>query len=243
MYSEVSSLRKGNFVHEDCSLQDHKNNTVQTLPGQISFERMAKKGGVVGKKTQPPQNSNKQAFCSNGKKVFIAKKKIAKAWCWYCDRCFDDEPTLIQHQRAKHFRCAQCMRQLNSAAGLVIHIAQVHKQIIEKVPGAIPGHDTPELEIFGMEGIPEGDLERHEKGLPPQPYKRPKFLESGGLLPLLAAQKASSGAISVSGGPLFDAEQAAMLANSTPWMANTAINTSIENVRQQPATYLNLRKF
>ena len=27
-------------------------------------------------------------------------------WCYYCDRVFSDEPTLVQHQKAKHFKVA-----------------------------------------------------------------------------------------------------------------------------------------
>lgn len=139
-----------------------------------------------------------------------------KPWCWYCDREFDDDKVLIQHQKARHFKCSHCHRKLNSGSGLVIHVAQVHKVTMERVPNAIAGHDTPEVEVYGMEGIPTGDLERHRQGLPPQPFKRPKFLESGGLLPLLAAQKASAGAISITGrSELFD--------ETSPTLANTAI--------------------
>lgn len=36
------------------------------------------------------------------------KKKKGTAeqapWCYYCDRVFSDESTLIQHQKAKHFK-------------------------------------------------------------------------------------------------------------------------------------------
>lgn len=60
----------------------------------------------------------------------------------------------------------------------------------DRVPNAIPEHDTPEVEIFGMEGVPPDDLARHYDGLPVVPYKRLKISE-GGLLPLLAAQKAN----------------------------------------------------
>jgi hypothetical protein len=29
------------------------------------------------------------------------KKEIVKPWCYYCDRVFEDEKILIQHQKAK----------------------------------------------------------------------------------------------------------------------------------------------
>jgi hypothetical protein len=60
------------------------------------------------------------------------------------------------------------------------------------VPNAIDGHDSPELEIFGMDGVPAGDLQRHQSGLPPAPYNPRSRLvvgDAGSLLPLLAAQK------------------------------------------------------
>lgn len=88
------------------------------------------------------------------------KKKVKedKPWCWYCDREFDEEKILIQHQKAKHFKCNTCNRKLNTASGMVIHGMQVHKERITAVPDAIPGRETVDIEIFGMEGIPEEDV-------------------------------------------------------------------------------------
>ena len=40
------------------------------------------------------------------------KKKPCKPWCWYCNRIFDDEKILIQHQKAKHFKCHICHKKL-----------------------------------------------------------------------------------------------------------------------------------
>ena len=37
--------------------------------------------------------------------------------------------------------------------------------MIDKVPNAIKGRDNIEIEIYGMEGIPEEDLRAHEKRL------------------------------------------------------------------------------
>ncbi len=34
---------------------------------------------------------------------------------------------LMQHQKAKHFKCKMCPRRLNTAGGLAVHIQQVHK--------------------------------------------------------------------------------------------------------------------
>jgi len=52
------------------------------------------------------------------------KKKRQKAviFCYYCDRVFDSEKVLIQHQRAKHFKCPQCHKRMSSAHGMMVHV-------------------------------------------------------------------------------------------------------------------------
>lgn len=106
------------------------------------------------------------------------KKKIEKPWCWYCNREFDDEKVLIQHQKAKHFKCHICHKKLFSGPGLAIHCMQVHKETIDKIPGAVPGRDSSQMEIYGMQGIPPGttrgdeepDAKRDRKDdMPPMP--------------------------------------------------------------------------
>lgn len=66
--------------------------------------------------------------------VAMGKKKHKKnpvveseAWCYYCDRVFEHEEVLIQHQKAKHFKCPTCNKKLSTAGGLVVHNSQVHK--------------------------------------------------------------------------------------------------------------------
>ncbi|KAG7504801.1 BUB3-interacting and GLEBS motif-containing ZNF207-like isoform X1 [Solea senegalensis] len=93
------------------------------------------------------------------------KKKQMKPWCWYCNRDFDDEKILIQHQKAKHFKCHICHKKLYTGPGLAIHCMQVHKETIDGVPNAIPGRTDIELEIYGMEGIPEKDMEERRRVL------------------------------------------------------------------------------
>lgn len=39
----------------------------------------------------------------------------------------------------------------------------MHKDKLEKVHNAVPGRDSTEIEIYGMEGIPEEDVIAHEK--------------------------------------------------------------------------------
>ncbi|CAH1272940.1 ZNF207 [Branchiostoma lanceolatum] len=91
------------------------------------------------------------------------KKKQMKPWCWYCNREFEDEKILMQHQRAKHFKCHICHKKLYSGPGLAIHCVQVHKETVDAVPNSLPGRADIELEIYGMEGIPEKDLKEHER--------------------------------------------------------------------------------
>ncbi|PPQ87411.1 hypothetical protein CVT25_008107 [Psilocybe cyanescens] len=106
----------------------------------------------------------------------MAKKKnkqIIRPWCWYCEREFEDEKVLMQHQKAKHFKCNMCPRRLNTAGGLAVHIQQVHKLEPENLPrieNALPGRDGYDVEIFGMEGIPAPDV---------ADYKRRKEIELG----------------------------------------------------------------
>jgi len=91
------------------------------------------------------------------------KKKQSKPWCWYCNREFDDEKILIQHQKAKHFKCHICHKKLYTGPGLSIHCMQVHKDTIDKVPNSLPNRGNIEIEIYGMEGIPPEDLKEHER--------------------------------------------------------------------------------
>ncbi|GER33149.1 zinc finger family protein [Striga asiatica] len=100
------------------------------------------------------------------------KKKrgaVDKMWCYYCDREFEDEKILVQHQKAKHFKCHVCHKKLSTAGGMAIHVLQVHKEQVSKVPNAKPGRESTEIEIYGMQGIPPDALAAHygEEGIVP----------------------------------------------------------------------------
>ncbi|KAH9832838.1 uncharacterized protein C8Q71DRAFT_713443 [Rhodofomes roseus] len=138
--------------------------------------------------------------------------QIIRPWCWYCEREFEDDKVLMQHQKAKHFKCNMCPRRLNTAGGLAVHIQQVHKLEPDQLPridNALPGRDGYEVEIFGMEGIPAPDVADYKRrkeielGLNPgtisQPQsKRPKLdnrpLTEDELRAQLAAHRALMGA-------------------------------------------------
>ena len=48
----------------------------------------------------------------------------------YCNRDFDDEKILIQHQKAKHFKCHICHKKLYTGPGLAIHCMQVRSFLL-----------------------------------------------------------------------------------------------------------------
>lgn len=66
------------------------------------------------------------------KKKQAVPKDEKEAWCYYCDRVFEHEEVLIQHQKAKHFKCPTCNKKLSTAGGLVVHNSQVHKETISE---------------------------------------------------------------------------------------------------------------
>ncbi|KAL1956715.1 hypothetical protein VTO42DRAFT_6865 [Malbranchea cinnamomea] len=88
---------------------------------------------------------------------------LARPWCYYCERDFDDLKILISHQKAKHFKCDRCGRRLNTAGGLSVHMSQVHKETLTAVDNALPNRSSLDVEIFGMEGVPEDILQAHNQ--------------------------------------------------------------------------------
>ncbi|PLN84449.1 hypothetical protein BDW42DRAFT_162547 [Aspergillus taichungensis] len=144
---------------------------------------------------------------------------LARPWCYYCERDFDDLKILISHQKAKHFKCERCGRRLNTAGGLSVHMSQVHKEQLSTVDNALPNRSSLDVEIFGMEGVPEDIIQGHNQrvatqfqqaeverqavtGNPPagqggatpgggqQPAKRPKLENVSDLKKRLAEHKA-----------------------------------------------------
>ncbi|OLL25527.1 BUB3-interacting and GLEBS motif-containing protein ZNF207 [Neolecta irregularis DAH-3] len=87
---------------------------------------------------------------------------LSRPWCYHCDRDFDDIKVLIAHQKAKHYKCPQCPRKLNTPIGFAVHIKEVHKKVVTTVENAIPGRDCCNIEIFGMDGIPESETTARE---------------------------------------------------------------------------------
>ncbi|KAL2826794.1 hypothetical protein BDW59DRAFT_60644 [Aspergillus cavernicola] len=140
---------------------------------------------------------------------------IARPWCYYCERDFDDLKILISHQKAKHFKCERCGRRLNTAGGLSVHMSQVHKEQLTAVDNALSNRSGLDVEIFGMEGVPDDVTQSHNQrvitqfqqaeterqamtGNPPsgvstssgQPAKKPKLENISDLKKRLAEHKA-----------------------------------------------------
>ncbi|KAH9303206.1 hypothetical protein KI387_014789, partial [Taxus chinensis] len=76
------------------------------------------------------------------------KKRTPKIWCYYCEREFDDESVLVQHQKARHFKCHACYKKLSTASGMAIHVLQLHKETVTKVPNAKPERDSTTLKFM-----------------------------------------------------------------------------------------------
>lgn len=88
---------------------------------------------------------------------------LARPWCYYCERDFEDLKLLISHQKAKHFKCERCGKRLNTAGGLSVHMNQVHKESLSSVENALPNRQGLDVEIFGMEGVPEDIVQQHNQ--------------------------------------------------------------------------------
>ena len=78
-----------------------------------------------------------------------------KVSCFYCDKEFVNEQALLLHQKAVHFKCDECGRRVAGIAGLKIHYTTVHRESLERIPGAIKDREDPKVEVFGTLGIPE----------------------------------------------------------------------------------------
>merc|ERR1711904_731749 len=87
-----------------------------------------------------------------------------KPFCYYCEREFEDETTLVQHQKAKHFKCEICHKKLTTARSLRTHSVQVHKLDLKTVPHAKPERTGVDPDIIGMAGVPNYILQAKADG-------------------------------------------------------------------------------
>ena len=72
----------------------------------------------------------KNSFVSMGRKKKQTDKEYI--WCYYCDREFDDENTLVSHQVARHFKCEECGKKLGTFRALMAHSKTNHHLDLQK---------------------------------------------------------------------------------------------------------------
>jgi len=79
-----------------------------------------------------------------------------KPFCYYCDKEFNNEIILHQHQKARHFNCKSCRKRFSTAPALDTHMLQVHKTKLPGVPNAKATREGFDISIYGMDGVPIG---------------------------------------------------------------------------------------
>ncbi|KAK8849667.1 hypothetical protein IAR55_005002 [Kwoniella newhampshirensis] len=89
----------------------------------------------------------------------MGKKKraqvfVLKPWCWYCEREFEDDKVLLQHQKSKHFKFSKYTNVIRSREYRYISLIAHH----DRLTNTLPGRDGYDIEIFGMEGVPTNAL-------------------------------------------------------------------------------------
>ena len=130
------------------------------------------------------------------------------------------------------------------AAGLSVHMTQVHKETLTSIENALPNRSGLEVEIFGMEGIPDEIVQSHNQrvlqsyaqaeadrrsatgnagGADGNAVKKPKFESSSDLKKRLAEHKAKKAA---------EESNAGESGNNTPGGAGESI--------QSPGAYVSL---
>ena len=94
LHDSSNSSHKVNFVVSCCLLSCR---LVCDLLNRLKL----KISSIMGKKRRGP----------------TLEELLARPWCYYCERDFDDIKILMLHQKAKHFKCERCGRRLNTAGG------------------------------------------------------------------------------------------------------------------------------
>lgn len=176
--------------------------------------------------------------------------------CYYCERDFEDMSYLVDHMKAKHYKCGRCSRRLTTAGGLGVHMKQVHKEELTKIDNAMKEREKPDVEIFGMEGFPPKLLEsiktritneffkdeqrqRQETGNPPRgtqpvasnPQKQESIEEMKARLAERKAQRAAEKAAAANGSGS---------GNNTPPVNNdAAVSDSINLHSTSSLTFVN----
>lgn len=100
-----------------------------------------------------------------------------KPFCYYCDKEFNNEIILHQHQKSRHFSCIKCKKRFSTAPALETHCFQVHREKLTRVPNAKTGREQFDISIYGMDGVPMDllNIKLQEK----VEYKKRKLVRNG----------------------------------------------------------------
>ena len=83
----------------------------------------------------------------------------AKPFCYFCEKVFNNEIVLHQHQKSKHFTCPTCNKKFPTTSNQISHMTKTHTNAISKIPNALEGRDSADQNIFGMNGVPKHIIE------------------------------------------------------------------------------------
>ena len=125
----------------------------------------------MGKDRHAKKKREREALAARGGPSTDLDERVT---CYYCDKEYANETTLINHQKNVHFKCEECHRKVSGVTGLQVHCQTVHRSELERIPGAIEGRESIDVEVYGMAGVPRGFLdEMMKKRLRPNPSGLP----------------------------------------------------------------------
>ena len=81
-------------------------------------------------------------------------RRVFRPFCYFCEKEYPDETTLVNHQRAVHFKCPFCVKRSHNARGLVSHVEDIHRENITAIPQALSHRRAVDTAVVGMTGVP-----------------------------------------------------------------------------------------
>jgi hypothetical protein len=111
----------------------------------------------MGKDRHAKKKREREALAAQG--GGLGGEVDERVTCYYCEKEYANETTLINHQKNVHFKCEECHRKVSGITGLQIHCQTVHRTELERVPAAIEGRESIDVEVYGMAGVPRGFLD------------------------------------------------------------------------------------
>jgi hypothetical protein len=116
----VSTLRRGGgFDLVEIRWGANQKRCVRVLLCMLSY-RAPSSCFIFIKQPLPLSTSDRSLCDTQG-----PQQEAVQPFCYYCDREFDDEVVLVQHQKAKHFKCSVCHKKLTTVESLRLHLSHV----------------------------------------------------------------------------------------------------------------------